>query len=142
MAAGPIQSTDMKDDRAALFFRVQSTLFCVFYSALLFLSIIYFRHRIAFITEALGAESVLPGLLRVARALHHPVILMFSMLAPAAVVVFVWVTRPNALALWFQGTLMLLLVLLAFIPPVATEITTSTTLDVIHRGARERGLIK
>jgi hypothetical protein len=133
--------TRMTSDRAALLFRLQCTLFCIFYGALLFFSIVYFRHRLAFIDDALGTGASLPKLMTFARAMHHPGVLTLAGLAAVALVTFVWVVRPNPTILLAQAVLMLVLICVAFIPPVATEITTSSILSVMHERARERGLI-
>ena len=134
--------THMTSERITVLFRVQCTLFCLFYCALLFPSIVYFRHRLSFITDSLGTEAVLPGILTFARSMHHPVILAFASVAPIAVVIFAWRTKPNVGILFAQIVLMFLSVVLVFIPPIATEITTSNILKVIHTGAKERGLIR
>ena len=132
----------MITDRSAFLFRLQCTLFCVFYTALLFAGVVYFRHRLAFIDNGLGPGAEVPTVLAFARHMHHPIVLLFASLAPVALVALAWKTRPNGFLLFGQVALMLLLVLLVFLPPVATEITTSAILQIIHTGAVERGLIK
>jgi hypothetical protein len=130
----------MSTDRATFLFRLQCTLFCVFYAGLLLVEVVYFRHRLSFITELLGPEARLPDILTFTRYMHHPLILVLAGLAPVVLVLLAWTLRPNGFLLLGQVTLMVLLVLLVFIPPVATESTTSTILKVIHGKAKERGL--
>ena len=131
----------MTTDRAVLFFRLQCTLFCLFYGALLFCSVIYFRHRLSFFADSLGPSAALPDLLRFARFMHQPGILLIAALAPIALIVIVCVTRPSVFTLLAQAALMVLIVLLAFVPPVATEITTSAILTAIYSKAKERGFV-
>ena len=132
----------MTTDRAVFLFRLQYTCFCLFYAGLLFLGVIYFRQRMSFITDAVGTAASLPPFVAFARNMHHPFLLLLAGLAPVFLVPLAWTIRPNGFLLLGQATLMLLLVLIVFIAPVATELMTASILDAIHRKAIERGIIK
>ena len=128
--------------QAALLFRIQCTLFCVFYTALLFTAAVFFRVRMAHIIEAMGEDKPFPIVLEVARFLHRPLGLLLAGAMPFLLIILVWVYRPNMYLLIGQVMLMATIVFFAFLPPVATEITTSAILESIFQGAREKGIIK
>jgi len=132
----------MQSDRAVLLFRIQYTLFLLFYAGLMFFSIVYFRTRRDWIVNALGTSTPLPDILNFACAWHLPWGALACSLPALLLLILAWVIRPNGLLLAAQALLMIAIVFVAIVPMVATELTTANILEQLRAKAIEKGLIK
>src|SRR5687768_13863866 len=92
------ESPQYIEHRAVLYFRLQYTLFVIFYGGLILCAVSWFKVRLSFIQEMLGSDRPLPWILQLSITLHHPVFVAVACILPLLLLILIWVFRPSA---WF-----------------------------------------